>query len=219
MEPVTEDPLIPVLFVVLEGLFKAFTTGSVIALLAIAVLLFFSALISGSEVAFFSHDPQELHNLRNHKGSHSEKILHLIDQPKRLLATLLIANNFVNVSIVILGTFVVVESFNLSDYPIFSFVIQVVVLTSLILFFGEISPKIFAAYKPLAFARYMAGPLTFLVRFFYPLSSALLGSTSIISRLEHKKYTEIDKSELSHAIDLTTEGKSSEGSKKISYHG
>ena len=172
-------------------------------------------MISGSETGFFSLGPQHLEKLRDSASGQGNLILKLLKKPKRLLATILIANNFVNVAIVILSTFIVTQWFNLATFPILAFMIQVVVITSLILLLGEILPKMYASVHPVKFSKYMAGALDVLIKIFYPFSSLMVRSTSFLdNKLARKNYV-MSRSELSDAIELTAGEDTPEEGKKI----
>lgn len=180
------------------------------------VLLFFSALISGSEVAFFSITPTQLNDLKTKKTRRGNAIIALLEMPRRLLATILITNNFVNVAIVILSTYVTKELFDFNEFPLWAaFLIQVVVVTALILFSGEILPKIYATQKNMEFARVMALPMSLLIKIFRPLSTILVSSTNLIDRKLKSKASNISMSELSDAIELTSDETTMEEERKI----
>ena len=177
----------------------AFTLIDLIFVIILLLLLLCSALISGSEVAYFSLSPSQLKYLEDNGY---EKARNLQQKPNRLLATILISNNFVNVAIVVLSTYLVNSLFDFSAYPTLGFIIQVIVVTFVILLAGEIIPKLYANRSQLNMVIFMAGPLTFLSRLFRPLSALLIGSTSIISkRMDKKDNLSID--QLSKALELT----------------
>ncbi len=201
--------------IILSALLNPFSFEAFIGLLIMVVLLFFSAMISGSETAFFSLNPVNLKELEEAGNSKDGLILKLFAMPKRLLATILIANNFVNVSIVILSTFLISQLFNLVDFPVISFVIQAIVVTALILIVGEIMPKIFATQRSVLFCRSMARPLNVLVSIFYPLSTLLIKSTSVIDKRVATKGHQLSRSELSEAIEITTDDDEGEKERKI----
>lgn len=160
--------------------------------------------MSASEVAFFSMSPTQLEKLRNSHSKKAHQVLKLLTLPKHLLATLLIGNNLVNVGIVILSTFVTGVVFNFSEFPVVGFVFQVVVITSLILLFGEILPKVFATHKGVALASNVAGIIWVLLRFFKPLSNLMVGSTNLIDRRLANKFSGISLGDISEAIDITS---------------
>ena len=177
----------------------AFTLIDLIFVIILLLLLLCSALISGSEVAYFSLSPSQLKYLEDNGY---EKARNLQQKPNRLLATILISNNFVNVAIVVLSTYLVNSLFDFSAYPTLGFIIQVIVVTFVILLAGEIIPKLYANRSQLSMVIFMAGPLTFLSHLFRPLSALLIGSTSIISkRMDKKDNLSID--QLSKALELT----------------
>jgi len=203
------------LIVILDAFIQPFSISILISLLVLTVLLFLSAMISGSEIGFFSLGPQHLDKLNESTSGTSKLILKLLERPKRLLATILIANNFVNVAIVILSTYIVSLWFNMSSFPILAFVVQVVVITALILLLGEILPKMYASVSPVRFSKNMAGVLNILIKIFYPFSSILVRSTSFLDNKLAKKSHVLSRSELSDAIELTAGETTPEEGKKI----
>lgn len=160
--------------------------------------------MSGSEIAYFSLTPSQIEDLG--ESPRDSGIRRLLDKPERLLATILIANNLVNVTIVILCTFALGPVFENLNSELLSFLLQTVILTFLILLFGEILPKLYANSSPLRWARMAAPALSAAVRFFYPLSSMLVRSSSIVHRVVVKKPQNISADELSHALELTDVG-------------
>jgi gliding motility-associated protein GldE len=192
------------------------STGVIIAIFVIIALLLFSALISGSEIAFFSLGPAQVHNLKSEDNKIHKRVIGMLETPKRLLATILISNNFINVAIVIISTYITNSLFNFEQISYWlAFVIQVVIITAIILFFGEILPKVYATQRNLQFALFMGPTLGFLLKLFYPISSLLIRSTNLIdNRLSRKSYN-ISMSELSDAIELTTDHTTPEEEKKI----
>ncbi len=198
-----------------DQFFLGFTTDTVIALLIIVILLFFSGLISGSETAFFSLSPADLDSLKVRNGKKDTLILELLYKPKDLLATILISNNFINVGIVVLSTFVTANLFNLQSNIALVFLIQVVVVTSILLIFGEIIPKILANKEPIAIATLMVMQLRVLIWIFKPLSSILVTSTSFIDRRIGKKGHNISMSDISDAIEITSDTSVTDDEKQI----
>ena len=161
-------------------------------------------MISGTEIAFFSLTPAQLNKIKTSTAKKDILIIRLLESPKRLLATILITNNFINVAIVIFSTYIATKLFNLTDFPVLAFVIQVIVITALILFIGEIMPKIYATQFSVRFAKIMAIPLQILIKIVYPLSSVLLRTTSVIDKRLSKRKHPISMNELSEAIDITS---------------
>lgn len=202
-------------FTLLNTFIQPFSTAIFIALVILLVLLLFSAMISGSEISFFSLTSQHFNRLREENTGADKQIIKLMKRPKRLLATILIANNFVNVAIVILSSYIVSLWFNLSEFPILAFVIQVIVITALILLFGEILPKMYASKYPLRFSKRMSRTLQLLIWVFYPFSSILVHSTSFLDKRLARKTPGISKSELSDAIEITANESTPEEGRKI----
>ncbi len=183
---------------------KTFTLGILIGMLFVFLLLIASALVSGSENAFFSLSPSEINAYRNSSDPNHQLIIRLLERPKKLLATILISNNFVNTSIVIISTYLVTTLFDFTDFALLGMLIQVVVITTLILFIGEILPKVYATQNAKKITVFMATPLHLLSRFFYPLVYVLVKSSSIIDKRITKKGHNISISELSNVIDITS---------------
>lgn len=177
-----------------------FDFSDIIALVCAGIALMMSGFISGSEIAYFSLTPSQLDELDDTpKG---EKIRYFLDYPERLLATILIANNLVNVTIVILCNYALGPIFgNMPE--VLSFILQTVLLTFLILLFGEILPKLYANSNPLNWAKFATGGIGFALKLFYPLSSMLERSSSIVKRVVTKKVANISTDELSRALEIT----------------
>ena len=186
------------------ALFKTFSAEALVGIITIIVLLFLSALVSGSEVAFFSLDPQSLKKIRTRKGFKSRLIVKHLERPKRLLATILISNNFINVAIVMVSAFVTTKLFNFGESVWLAFLIQIVIVASLLLIFGEIIPKMLANHKPVRFATFMAVPMNILIKLFYQFSSLLVNSTSLIDKKISRKNMNISINDISEAIDIAS---------------
>ncbi len=176
-------------------------------------LLLCSALISGSEVAFFSLNPNKWNEKEMSKGQ--EVIKTLLHRPNHLLATILITNNFVNVAIIILSTYITSSLFNFSEFPILEFIVQVVIITFLLLLLGEVIPKVFANQNALAFASFMSTPINILSKGFAPLSNVLVSTTSLIEKRFQNQGYQISVDELSTALDLAGENDTNEEEKRI----
>ena len=174
------------------------------ALIIEGILLVCSALISGSEVAYFSLGPAEKEDLEMDKDLNSKRILNLLEKPEQLLATILISNNFVNVGIVILSSFIVAEAFQFEGHAYWlPFAIQIGFITFLLILFGEVVPKVYATNKALNLCKIMAGPLVFLSWVCYPLSSVLVSSTNFINKRVKKRSTDFNAATLENALELT----------------
>ncbi len=184
-----------------------------LAIGAMFLLLLCSALISGSEVAFFSLNPNKWQEKEMSKRQ--EVIKKLLHRPNHLLATILITNNFVNVAIIILSTYITAGLFNFNGFPILEFIIQVVVVTFLLLLLGEVIPKVFANQNALAFASFMSTPIKILSKVFAPISNVLVATTSVIEKRFQNKGYQISVDELSTALDLAGENDTNEEEKRI----
>lgn len=181
------------------------TSGAIIGMVVVAFLLACSAMISGSEVAYFSLGPSHINELKEQPTKKEIMVLFLLDKPERLLASILITNNFINVGIVIIASFVTSSIFNFSHTPLLGFVIQVLMITFLLLLFGEIMPKVYANRFAPQFARRMAVPLFILDRLFQPLIFILIRSTRLVNRRLTRKGQNISMDDLSEALDLATD--------------
>ena len=199
------EPYLELISIILTPFFTGFTVNAVIGLVVLCLLLVASALISSSETSFFSLQPADIDHLESRNDSKSQLVLKLREQPKMLLATILIGNNFVNVTITLLATYIVSEMFDMVNHLVAAFIMEVVVITSLVLIIGEITPKILAARKPVKFSRFMARTLQVLMVVFKPLSKLLVNSTSFMDKHLEKKKAEISMDDLSTAVDIATE--------------
>jgi len=179
------------------------------------VLLFCSALISGAEVAFFSLTKTDIEKgIEN--GIRQLKIVStLLDRPKKLLATILIANNFINIAIVILFAYLGNFIFSEMSSIILKFVIEVVIVTFLILLFGEILPKIYATRNHVKFATFMAYPLKVLDIIFSPLSLPMRSITLAIHNKLGREKSNLSVDQLSQALELTSEADTTMEEQKI----
>ncbi|RUA30598.1 MAG: hypothetical protein DSY76_02390 [Bacteroidetes bacterium] len=191
----------------LNSIVLPFTLDALFSIISIIVLIITSGLISGSEIAFFSLEPNDIEEIKSNKADESVGILRLLENPKKLLASILISNNFINVSIVLISTHLTQVLFNFEGYELIGFIIQVIGITSILLLFGEIIPKIYAKNNGLMFVRLMAGPLSFTQKLFKPLVHALVYSTNIIDKRISKKKNALSMTDLSEVVDLTASNK------------
>lgn len=175
---------------------------AIIALVLAVLLLLASGFASASEIAFFSLAPSDLNNIEEREHPSDEKISSLLEHSERLLATILITNNFVNVTIIMLCNFFFMNVFVFHS-QVAEFLILTVVLTFLLLLFGEIMPKIYSSQKTLAFCRLAAPVIVVLQKLFSPISSVLVHSTAFLNRHFARKSHNISVDELSHALELT----------------
>lgn len=199
------EPLTEILSVVLNSFFTGFSLNAIIGLIVLCLLLIASALISSSETAIFSLQPADIADLESRDDAKSKLLLKLREKPKTLLATILIGNNLVNVTITLLSTYIISQMFDIMNYPVAAFVLEVIVVTSLLLIIGEITPKIYASKQAVKISRFMARPLSALIVVFRPLSRILVKSTSFMDKHLEKKKGEISIDDLSTAVDIATE--------------
>ncbi len=193
----------------------ASSSGLIAGFVAILFLLLCSAGTSASETAFFSLSPSQLNEIRSSKVPVNKRIVHLLENSKLLLATILITNNLVNVGIVIISTFLVNHYLDFSANPLLGFLFQIVIITAILLLLGEIMPKVLATRKPVKIAMALATPLTLLQRILYPFSSLLVHSTRFIDKRQADKNHNITLDDISNAIDITADGKVDDEDRKI----
>ncbi len=182
-----------------------FPTFYLVSLAAIVVLLAFSAMISASEVAFFSLKADDLDRCRDEGDHASQHILDLLKRPRLLLATILIANNFVNVGVVTISTFLMWEMAGTRKPEQTLVGIVTLVTTIAITFFGEIVPKVYATKRNINIARFTGAGWLFLEKLFRPISYVLMGMSGIIERRIAKRGYNSTVEELNHALELTTD--------------
>lgn len=177
---------------------------TILSIAITTILLICSALISGSEVAFFSISPSELDETKQLNSRSSNAIISLLKNQQKLLATILVSNNFINIAIVVLSTYIANALVNFGDAIILGFIFQVVLITFILLLFGEIIPKVYANQFSAKFALFMALPVLFLSKILKPFSYFLTSSTKIVDRKFNKKQN-ISMDELSDAFEITAD--------------
>ena len=184
------------------------TLDAVVALIASGLLLVISGLISASEVAFFSLTPADINQIEESDNAKDKLIAQSLQQPENLLATILIGNNFVNVAIILLLTLFTNSLLNFENAQLLGFIFQIVVITFLLLLFGEIVPKIYASRNGQKISRFTVSFLHFLGVLFKPMVKLLVNSTSFVNnKLAKHNRTNISMDELSQALELTTNNK------------
>ncbi len=188
------------------------TVGAVIAIVLAVVLLFASGFVSASEIAFFSLNPNDLNEIEEENHASDKHIKSLLKDSEYLLATILISNNFVNVTIIMLCNFFFAEVIDFGNSVVLEFLVITVVLTFLLLLFGEIMPKIYSAQHTLKFCRFAAPVIRVLKKVFHPLSALLVRSGFIVNKLVSKRNYSISVDELSQALELTDKTEISEES-------
>lgn len=180
------------------------TTGVIIAAILAAVLLLMSAFASGSEIAFFSLSPSDVAELEDGKFGADKKIQNLRDDSERTLATILIANNFVNVTIIMLLNYVIAGVISFGERALLlQFLFTTVILTFLLLLFGEIMPKVYARQDPLKFCRRCVGGIMFARKLFWPIENILLKSGMMAEKIIQKENHVLSVDDLEQALELT----------------
>ena len=180
-----------------------------------ALLMLMSALISGSEVAFFSLKHDDLEGCKEDPTPANRAILKLVGDRRRLLATILIMNNLINVAIVTLATFFTWRLVGTKTPNAEIKAVLTIIVTFMILFFGEVVPKNYATQHNLRFARITAAMLNVFRTIFYPLASLLMNVTNVIERNVERKGHNITVDELNQALEITTDENTTEEEKGI----
>jgi putative hemolysin len=189
--------------------------GFIVEIIILLSLLLVSGYISGAETAFFAISPTQLAHLKNGKGTASKVVYQLLNSPKRLLATLLITINFVNIAIVVFSSVIISQVFIFDGHETTGFIIQVVAVTFVIVVFCEVLPKVYATQNAMRTAHHSAFPVYVLDKIFRPLSALLIKSTSFVDRRVSQKGYDVTVEELTHAIEITSDKNTNEGEKKI----
>lgn len=184
---------------------SADTLSILFALLGILILVFLSACFSGSENALFSLSRNQIEMLVEKEGARAEAINFLLRFPKKLLATILIANTFVNIAVVLVSTFLFSVIFNFHAFPLFGFLFEVVFVTFMLVLFGEVIPKVYSFQNNMKVSWLLALPLYYSYKLFQPLVYILERTTSIIDKRITRRGHILSADELNHAIEITSE--------------
>ena len=187
--------------------------SSIIGIFSLVVLLILSAIISGTEVAFFSLSKSVLEERESNENK--ELIVELLNDPKKLLATILISNNFINILFILLFAYLGDQFFSNISPPILKFSVEIILVTFLILLFGEVLPKVYANRNSYEFASRVVKPISFLNSFLSFLSFPLLKLTGLVEKRLSKKQSEFSVEVLSQALELTSKGATTMAEKKI----
>lgn len=198
-----------------KALFLAIDFSVVAGFTLLFLLLFFSALISGAEVALFSLTRTDIEEGIEKSSKRIQIVSKLLERPKKLLATILVANNFINIAIVILFAYIGSSLFEAITSTILRFTVEVIIVTFLILLFGEILPKIYASRNRMKFAVFMAYPLRVLDVLLSPLSLPMRSVTLAIHNKLGKQKSNLSVDQLSQALELTSEHDTTKEEQKI----
>lgn len=192
--------------------------GTTVLVMILVVLLFLSFVLSGSEVAFFSLTYKDINNLKSKQIPSYKRIVDLLEQPKTLLASLLIANSFINISIIIISNLLIDNMFNFEQFNAVwvEFLIKVLAVSFLLVLFGEVMPKVLATQNNIRFAKDFGAVVQAVAYTFAGMSKWLVKYSDIIEKkLASKTGSAYSLEELDHAIDLTTNETASENEKNI----
>lgn len=190
-------------------------TDLIVGFVGIFSLLFCSALVSGAEVALFSLSQKDIDETIQENSSKGKIISELLEKPKKLLATLLVANNFINIGVVILFSFAGKSLFSAVSSAVLKFILEVIVVTSLLLLFGEILPKVYASRNNVKFAKLIAYPIAFLDKLLSPLSLPMRAATIYLHNKLGKQKNNFSVNQLSQALELTASDETSSDEQKI----
>jgi gliding motility-associated protein GldE len=195
--------------------FSTIDTDLLFGFIVIFILLFCSALVSGAEVAYFSLTPKDLEDCLQDNPAKANTICALLEKPKKLLATLLVANNFINIGVVILFSSIGKNLFASITSPLLKFTVEVIVVTFLILLFGEVLPKIYASRNNIKFAKFFAYPLSVLDKILSPISIPMRSMTVYLHEKLGKQKSNFSVDQLSQALELTSSDDTSHEEQKI----
>ncbi len=201
-----DEPYYQVIGGIFDVTVHPFNMNILLCILVIVVLLALSALVSGAEAAFFSLSPGEVERIKASRQKNDQVITRLLGIPEKLLATILVTNNLTNIGIIIISAYVSSSLFDFTNAEVLGFVIEVVVITLVIVFFGEILPKIYSIRYAGKVAAFMATPLEISEKICRPLNFILINSTSWIPQRLSQQKKNISIDELSDALDLTKHG-------------
>ena len=193
----------------------AIDTNLVFGFVGIVVLLFFLALISGAEVALFSLSQKDIDETLHENNSKGKIIAALLEKPKKLVATLLVANNFINISIVLLFSFVGETIFSGVTAPLLKFILEVLAAAFLILLFGQVLPKVYASRNNIKFAKLIVYPIAVLDKLLSPISLPMRAATIYLHNKLAKQKTNFSVDQLSQALELTASDETSTEEQKI----
>ncbi len=193
------------LALLLQASQEAFSASNVtILIIIILILLLLTAITAGAETAYFSLSAKDINYLKLKDEQSATQAIQLLEQPKMLLATILVTNNFINIAIVITTNLLVKQLLPPEMNEVASFLIQVVVVTFLLVLFGEVLPKVYATQNNLRMALFSAPVLKIMSGIFKPVSSVLVSSTNYIEeRIGTKPSNNISNEDFEHAIELT----------------
>lgn len=193
----------------------SFDSNFFIGIIGIISLLFCTAMVAAAEVALFSLSKKDLSDLSQNNPTKYNVIHKLLGKPKKLLATILIANNFLHIAVVVLFSFSLDKLFSMIAIPAVKFGVEVLLVTFLILLFGEVLPKVYASRNNKKFAGFIAYPILFLSKILSPISYPLKGISGFIQEKLGKQKTNFSVDHLSQALELTSTDETSHEEQKL----
>lgn len=179
------------------------SAGAIFAIVLAAILLLFSAFASGSEIAFFSLSPNDINELEESSSAKDKRILELREDSERTLATILIANNVINVTIIMLCNYFFTNVVDFGSAVWLQFLVITILLTFLLLLFGEIMPKVYCGQHALKMCRIFCDSIFFLRKLFRPLSSVLMRSGALAGKVVQTENHVLSVDDLEQALELT----------------
>ena len=182
---------------------QAPTAGAIVALVLALLLLGCSAFVSGSEIAFFSLSPADMNEIEDERHPADPKIKRLLDNSERLLATILCSNNFINVAITLLLNYYFMSTIDFGINRVLEFVFMTIVITFLLLIFGEIMPKVASSQNALTMARFCAPGYIVLEKLWWPIASLLVRSTKLTNKVISPSGQQLSVDDLEQALELT----------------
>ncbi len=192
-------------YLLLQASVEAFSASNMtILIIVVLLLLLMTAITAGAETAYFSLTGKDVNYLKTKEQGAARQVIRLLEQPKMLLATIVVANNFINIAIVITTNLMVSDLVSPDVNPILWFSIQIVAVTFLLVLFGEVLPKVYATQNNMRMALFSAPVLNILQGIFKPVSKMLVSSTNYIEkRLGNKPASNLSNEDFEHAIELT----------------
>jgi len=204
LESTPEGGTIIMAKVLLEAATGAFSvSNTTVLIILILILLLLTAITAGAETAYFSLNAKDINYLKTKEQPSARQAIQLLDQPKMLLATILVANNFINIAIVITTNLLVGQFISPDLSPVLSFLIQVIIVTFLLVLFGEVLPKVYATQNNMRMALFAAPILKAMNSVFRPVSKMLVSSTSYIEEKIGSRGTNLTNEDFEQAIELT----------------
>ena len=195
--------------------FNRFDTHLLFGSIAIAFLLFCSAMVSAAEVALFSLSQKDISTLTGEDPLKASIISKLLQRPKKLLATILVANNFSHIGVVIIFSFVGNSLFSALKSPVLKFVLEVLLVTFLILLFGEVLPKVYASRNNIKFSKFIARPISLLDKLLSPISLPMRAMTVFLHQKLGMQKSNISVNQLSQALEMTSTDDTTSDEQKI----